>query len=93
MSPPSSGRIRAVAKFFFEGECKFFVKGVTYGPFRPDADGHYLGSVEQANRDLLHMRELGINVAFAHPKVASSDDESRVLHSATVRIARRVNDC
>ena len=63
MSPPSSGRTRAVAKFFFEGERKFFVKGVTYGPFRPDADGHYLGSVEQARRDLLQMRELGINVA------------------------------
>jgi len=26
--------IRAVAKFFFEGERKFFVKGVTYGPFK-----------------------------------------------------------
>ena len=63
MSSPSSGRIRAVAKFFFEGGRKFFVKGVTYGPFRPDADGHYLGSVEQARRDLLQMRELGINVA------------------------------
>ena len=63
MSPPSSGRTRAVAKFFFEGERKFFVKGVTYGPFRPDADGHYLGSAEQARRDLLQMRELGINVA------------------------------
>ena len=63
MSLPSSGRIRAVAKFFFEGERKFFVKGVTYGPFKPDADGHYLGSVEQASRDLLQMRELGVNVA------------------------------
>ena len=63
VSPPSSGRIRAVAKFFFEGERKFFVKGVTYGPFRPDADGHYLGSAEKARRDMLQMRELGINVA------------------------------
>ena len=32
-------RIRPRAKFFFEGEKKFFVKGVTYGPFKPDADG------------------------------------------------------
>jgi len=31
-------RIRPKAKFFFEGEKKFFVKGVTYGPFKPDAD-------------------------------------------------------
>jgi glycosyltransferase involved in cell wall biosynthesis len=58
----SSGPIRAVAKFFFEGERKFFVKGVTYGPFKPDAAGHYLGPSEQAGRDLAQMRELGINV-------------------------------
>ena len=58
----SSGPIRAVAKFFFEGERKFFVKGVTYGPFKPDAAGHYLGPPDQADRDLAQMRELGINV-------------------------------
>ena len=32
-----------MAKFFFEGDQKFFLKGVTYGPFKPDAEGHYLG--------------------------------------------------
>ena len=58
----SSGPIHAVAKFFFEGERKFFVKGVTYGPFKPDAAGHYLGPPDQADRDLAQMRELGINV-------------------------------
>ncbi|MEP6698273.1 MAG: hypothetical protein ABJB09_00940 [Verrucomicrobiota bacterium] len=58
----SSGPIRAVAKFFFEGDRKFFVKGVTYGPFKPDADGHYLGRTEQVQRDLAQMREMGINV-------------------------------
>ncbi len=36
-------RIRAASKFFFEGDRKFFVKGVTYGPFKPDANGDYLG--------------------------------------------------
>jgi len=54
--------VRAVAKFFFEGERKFFVKGVTYGPFQPDAEGHYLGTPEQLDRDLAQMRELGLNV-------------------------------
>ena len=55
-------RIRSLAKFFFEGDRKFFVKGATYGPFKPDAAGDYLGTPEQARRDLLQMRELGINV-------------------------------
>lgn len=62
MSSPSSGPIRAVAKFFFEGERKFFVKGVTYGPFRPDSEGHFLGPPDQVERDLAQMREIGLNV-------------------------------
>src|SRR5688500_19085682 len=62
VSSTSSGPIRAVAKFFFEGDRKFFVKGVTYGPFRPDSEGHYLGSPEQAQRDLAQMREIGLNL-------------------------------
>jgi len=55
-------RIRAVAKFFFEGDRKFFVKGVTYGPFRPDTEGHYLGTPPQLERDLKLMSELGVNL-------------------------------
>ena len=62
MSSASSGPIRAVAKFFFEGDRKFFVKGVTYGPFKPDAEGHYLGPRPQVERDLAQMREAGFNV-------------------------------
>ena len=62
MSSPSLGRVGAIAKFFFDGAEKFYVKGVTYGPFRPDADGHYLGNPAQLDRDLAQMREIGINL-------------------------------
>jgi len=62
VSSASSGPIRAVAKFFFEGDRKFFVKGVTYGPFKPDAEGHYLGPRDQVERDLVQMREAGFNI-------------------------------
>jgi len=51
-----------VAKFFFEGDRKFFVKGVTYGPFKPDAEGNYLGRAEQVDVDLALMRQAGLNV-------------------------------
>ncbi len=54
--------VRALGKFFLEGEQKFFVKGVTYGPFKPDSEGHYLGTPEQVKRDLAQMREVGLNV-------------------------------
>ena len=62
MTQTTNTRIRPAAKFFFEGDRKFFVKGVTYGPFKPDADGNYLGRSEQADVDLVLMRESGLNV-------------------------------
>ena len=55
-------RVRPAAKFLFAGDKKFFVKGVTYGPFRPDEEGHYLGRPEQVDVDLAMMREIGLNV-------------------------------
>jgi len=68
VSSARPGPIRAVAKFFFDGERKFFVKGVTYGPFQPDAQGHYLGTPEQLERDLALMRGAGFNLLrIYHP--------------------------
>jgi glycosyltransferase involved in cell wall biosynthesis len=58
----TNSRIRPVAKFLFEGDKKFFVKGITYGPFKPDTDGNYLGRPEQVDVDLHMMREIGFNL-------------------------------
>ena len=55
-------RIRVRAKFFFEGEKKFFIKGVTYGPFAPDANGEYFGDPAKLARDLALMRDTGVNL-------------------------------
>lgn len=63
--------MRTRAKFFFEGDRKFFLKGVTYGTFAPDAQGFYVGPPEKARRDLAMMKEIGINgvrVYHAPPK-------------------------
>jgi len=54
--------IRVRAKFFFEGERKFFVKGVTYGPFEPDAQGDFVGTPEKVRADLEMIREMGANL-------------------------------
>ena len=54
--------IRVRAKFFFEGGKKWFVKGVTYGPFAPDAAGDFVGNPEKARRDFALMQEMGINL-------------------------------
>ncbi len=50
------------AKFFFEGEEPWFLRGVTYGPFRLNADGDFMSTPEQARRDFALMREMGINL-------------------------------
>lgn len=54
--------IRVRAKFFFEGGRKFFLKGVTYGPFTPNADGDFFPPVERVRADLGQMGELGVNL-------------------------------
>jgi len=38
------------------------VKGVTYGPFKPDVEENYLGRPEQVDVDLALMRKVGLNV-------------------------------
>ncbi len=55
-------RIVVRAKFFFQGEKKFFLKGITYCPLAPDADGYEYGTPEQAAKDLAAIRECGANI-------------------------------
>jgi len=54
-------RVRRDGKFFRLGAEKFFVKGVTYGPFAPGADGHHLPAPDVVRRDFELIRELNAN--------------------------------
>ncbi len=49
-------------KFFRLGQKKFFVKGIAYGPFKPNAQGLPFAVPELTALDLNHIRELGANV-------------------------------
>jgi GT2 family glycosyltransferase len=51
----------AKGKFFFVDGEKFFVKGVTYGPFAPASHGAPFPERERIERDFTLMRELGAN--------------------------------
>jgi GT2 family glycosyltransferase len=62
MMDKTNSRIRPMAKFFFDGDRKFFVKGATYGPFAPDEQGNTFGAPAQLDVDLPLMREIGLNV-------------------------------
>src|SRR5882724_9788845 len=64
MVPTASSTKRVIVdgKFFRSGERKFCLKGVTYGPFSPDAGEGMYASREQTARDLGQIRELGANL-------------------------------
>ncbi|MGH7589228.1 MAG: glycosyltransferase [Gemmatimonadota bacterium] len=59
--PSFSSRPRAVGKFLFVDDEKLFVRGATYGTFRPDAAGRDFPSREVAARDLRDMAANGLN--------------------------------
>jgi GT2 family glycosyltransferase len=54
-------RPRVGGKFLFIGDEKFYIRGVTYGPFRPDAEGCEYHTPEQVDHDFARMAEIGIN--------------------------------
>lgn len=67
LAPPKSipvvdgVRPRVAGKFIFVGEEKFYIRGVTYGPFRPEADGCEYHTREQVAKDFGLMAQNGIN--------------------------------
>src|ERR1019366_6821452 len=64
MAVADSSRPRVIVdgKFFRLGPKKFFVKGIAYGPFRPNAQGLPFAAPELTALDLNQIRLLGANV-------------------------------
>src|SRR5213596_2618331 len=54
-------RPSARGKFMFVGDDKLYVRGVTYGTFRPDDDGHEYPAAAVVERDFAHMAACGVN--------------------------------
>lgn len=54
-------RPHVAGKFIFIGEEKFYIRGVTYGPFRPDDAGCEYHTPEMVEKDFALMAENGIN--------------------------------
>jgi GT2 family glycosyltransferase len=57
----ANARAHVRGKFIFVGEEKFYVRGVTYGPFRPEPDGCEYHDAATVDRDFRGMAGLGIN--------------------------------
>jgi glycosyltransferase involved in cell wall biosynthesis len=58
---PVTDRVRRDGKFFRLGAEKFYVKGVTYGPFAPNSEGLHLPERADVRRDFEQLAELGAN--------------------------------
>ena len=60
-SAKSDHRPRVQGKFIFVGDKKLYIRGVTYGPFRPDQDGNKYHNPEVVERDFAQMAANGLN--------------------------------
>src|SRR6266478_3865991 len=60
-APAGKGEIRVQGKFFFAGDTKHFVKGVTYGPFAAGTHGAQFPAHAMVERDFALMRGAGVN--------------------------------
>src|SRR6266571_4534280 len=63
VSCESFGRHRPAVhgKFLASGDRKIYVRGVTYGAFRPDAQGHEYHDLDVIERDFAQMAANGFN--------------------------------
>jgi len=58
----SHPRVSVDGKFFRLGDQKFYVTGLSYGPFAPDASGSRFASPDQSAGDLAQIHHMGVNV-------------------------------
>src|SRR2546425_2313531 len=58
---PLVARPSVRGKFFFVGDQKLYLRGVTYGAFEPDADGREYRDLGRIDRDFAQMAGSGIN--------------------------------
>src|SRR5881227_2943 len=54
-------RPRVRGKFLCVGDEKLYVRGVTYGAFRPDENGNEYYDLNVIERDFAHMAAVGLN--------------------------------
>src|SRR4051794_1596135 len=59
--PAATERARVDGKLLVRGGQRLRVRGVTYGPFAPNAQGEQFPTSERVREDFAQMRGIGIN--------------------------------
>src|SRR3989442_510203 len=69
-------RVRIDGRLFRVADRDWYLKGFTYGPFRPNRNGEHLPERVRMLEDFAHLRELGCNAIrlYHRPTVALLDD-------------------
>jgi len=62
LGPQTTPRVRVDGKFFRLGDAKFYLRGLTYGPFAPNARKETFPGPEQTERDFRQIQQLGANL-------------------------------
>jgi GT2 family glycosyltransferase len=86
--PPglAAGRPVVRSRFLHVGEQKLYVRGVTYGTFRPDADGMPYGSPATVERDLAQMASVGLNAVRLYTPPPPGFLDSAAKHGLRVMV-------
>jgi glycosyltransferase involved in cell wall biosynthesis len=61
VASPTTARVRVSGKFFELDGRKWYLKGLTYGPFAPNSEGLFLPERARLRGDFQQIRELGAN--------------------------------
>jgi GT2 family glycosyltransferase len=76
-TPRGAGRVQIAGKLFQLNGQKWYLKGLTYGPFKPDAGGNFLPGPSQISTDFAQICGLGANaIRLYHPPPAFLLDQA-----------------
>ena len=78
-------RTEARGKFLFAGDEKIYVRGVTYGAFRPDANGKEFHDLALVERDFAQMAASGLN-AVRIPHTTPPRELLDIAHEQGLRV-------
>jgi glycosyltransferase involved in cell wall biosynthesis len=80
------GRLVARGKYLFEGERKFFARGVSYGPFPPNSRGERYPEPERVAADFALMNQMGANVVRCYVPPSGWLLEEAIRHNLRLMV-------